>query len=188
MCRSSLVMLAMLVFAARAANATTYAPATFTDLVTRADVIFAGEVIDVQPFAVDTRDGTIIKTRVVFRVSDPLWGTTAALEVFEFLGGELNGSGMAVADMPTFAVGDRRVVFASRRRSINPIVGFRQGLLEIRRDSSGVDRIFTLDGLPLTQPENIGSAVRVSPQVEQPMRLADFRDRVLRALSLVRKP
>jgi len=171
------------------ATATTYPPVTFDELVARADVIFLGEVIDVRPFPLPTRDGTIIKTRVTFRVSDAIWGTTAALEVFDFFGGEWGGIGMAIADMPAFAVGDRRVVFAYRdSRTINPIVGFTQGLLQIVRDSSGVDRVLTSDGMPLDRPESIGAsraAVSAAPAV--PMRLTEFRSRISRALAEARR-
>lgn len=169
------------------ASATTYAPVTFNDLVTRADVIFIGEVIDVRAFPLGTREGPIIKTRVIFRVSDAIWGTSSVLEVFDFFGGEWGGIGMAIAEMPRFAVGDRRVVFARRERSINPIVGFTQGLLQISRDNGGVDRVFTLDGLLLARPESIGTerAVSVTPMVA--MRLSEFRDRISRALAEARR-
>jgi hypothetical protein len=183
-----MVALAVAVCCESPATATSYSPVTFNELVTRADVIFVGEVVDVRPFRLDTRDGPVIKTRVVFQVSDPLFGTTGALEIFEFLGGELGGVGMEVAGMPAFAVGDRRVVFARRERSINPIVGFTQGVLQIRRDGAGVDRVLTLDGLPLGQPESIGVArapLSVSPIV--PMRLSDLRDRISRGLVEARR-
>jgi len=186
--RSSLVALGAVVFGGVAAMATSYPDVTFDELVTRADVIFIGEVTDVRAFPLDTRDGTVIKTRVVFRVSDPLWGTTSLLEVFDFLGGEWGGIGMAVAEMPEFAVGDRRVVFARRDRSINPIVGFTQGLLQIRRDGAGVDRVFTLGGEPLGQVESMGiesSAVALTPV--SPMPLAAFRARVSRVLTETRR-
>lgn len=166
------------------ANATSYPPVSFAELVARADVIFVGEVVDVRPLPFTTREGTIIKTRVVFRVSDPLWGTSSALEVFDFFGGEWGGIGMAIAEMPTFAVGDHRVVFARREPSINPIVGFRQGLLQVRRDAAGVDRVLTLDGVPIEAPETIGGQRAGRPGVQAaPMRLADFRARVGRALA-----
>ncbi len=167
-----------------ALGATSYPPVSFNDLVSRADVIFVGDVVDVRPFLLTTRTGTIIKTRVVFRVSDPLFGTTSSVEVFDFLGGEVGDVGMAVAEMPTFAVGDRRIVFARRTRGINPIVGFRQGLLRIGRDGSGVDRVTTLEGVPVAQPQDIGIRAEgpVRPLVSA-MRLSDFRDRVARALA-----
>ena len=184
MFRLSVVAFAVVFFGHISAGATTYEPVTFDELVTRADVIFIGEVTDVRPFPLDTPDGTIIKTRVIFRVSDPIWGTTSLLEVFEFFGGEWGDIGMAIAGMPEFAVGDRRVVFASRDRSINPIVGFTQGLLQIRRDSGGVDRVFTLGGVPLGQPESIGAgATAASVTPISPMPLSAFRDRISRALA-----
>lgn len=189
MVRLRIAAFAVVLCAGASAGATTFPPVTFTDLVTRADVIFIGEVIDVRPFPLETRDGTIVKTRIIFRVSDPVWGTTSALEVFDFFGGEWGDVGMAIAGMPRFAVGDRRAVFARRERSINPIVGFTQGLLQIRRDSGGVDRVFTLDGLPLGRPESIGTrsfpGASVTPA--SAMRLSEFRDRISRGLAEARR-
>jgi hypothetical protein len=188
MLRTCAVVFALTLCCAIPASATTYLPVTFDELVTRADVIFVGEVVDVRPFALATRDGEIIKTRVTFSVTDPLFGTTGLVEVFEFLGGELNGVGMAVAEMPRFAIGDRRVMFASRERSINPIVGFTQGLLRVTRDASGVDRISTLEGAPLSAPESIGTripGVTLAPAAA--MRLSDLRDRITRALVAARR-
>src|SRR6266566_3466508 len=77
------------------AKATSYLPVTFEGLVKQADVIFIGEVVDVRPFTLRTRGNTIVKTRVTFSVSDPLYGTTSIVEVFDFLGGEAEGLGMA---------------------------------------------------------------------------------------------
>ena len=178
------ITISVLLVGGNAVRATSYLSVTFDELVTEADVIFVGEVTDVRPCPLDTRDGTIIKTRVIFRVSDPLWGTTNALEVFDFLGGEWGDIGMVVAEMPRFAVGDRRVVFARREQSINPIVGFTQGLLQISRDSSGVDRLFTLGGAPLGQPEQIGSRSSTDAAIPvAPMPLSTFRNRVTQALT-----
>jgi hypothetical protein len=175
--------LAVLVCTAAAVHATTYAPVTFDELVARAEMIFVGEVADVRPFALSTATGTVIKTRVVFRVQDPVFGTSAALEVLEFLGGEVGDVGMAVAGMPRFTVGDRRVVFARRERSINPIVGFTQGLLQVRRDVNGVDRVLTLDGLPVAGAQSFGARVPLLGAAPvAPMRLADFRTQVTTAL------
>lgn len=164
--------------------ATSYPPVTFDELVARADVIFVGEVIDVRPFALQTRDGTIIKTRVTFRVADPIFGTSGAVELLEFFGGELGGVGMAIAGMPRFAEGDRRIVFAHRERSINPIVGFSHGLLRIARGADGVDRVLAADGVPIAQTNNIGAtATRAEAAARQPMTAADLRTRIGAALA-----
>ena len=173
-------ILAIAVYVAMPVEATSYEPVTFDELVSKADVIFVGEVTDVRSFPLDTRDGTVINTRVNFRVVDPLWGTTSVVESFDFFGGEFGGVGMAIADMPTFTIGERLVMFAHRAQSINPVVGFTQGVLQVSRDTRGVDRLWTIDGLPLTRPESIGTQQVVTPLL--PMRLSDFRDRINRAL------
>ena len=181
---------ALMVFwlASAPVRATSYLAVTFDDLVKQADVIFVGGVVDVRSFALRTRSSTVIRTRVTFRVDYPVYGTTSIVEVFDFLGGEVDGIGMAVAGMPRFVVGDRRVVFAHRQGSINPIVGFTQGLLQVRRDATGVDRVLTLEGVPLTRTESIGSAPTPAPlTLSASMRLADFRDRVARAVAEAHK-
>jgi hypothetical protein len=164
-------------FAGTPVGATTYLPITFHELIAEADVIFIGDVVDVRPYTLRTQTGTLVKTRVTFRVNDALYGTNSIVEVLDFLGGEADGLGMAVEGMPKFAVGDRRVVFARRKGSINPIVGFTQGLLRIGRDNTGVDRVFTLDAL---------SGRREASQFPA-MALTDFRTRVVTALAEAHK-
>lgn len=169
--RRASVVLTVALGLTSSAGATTYLPVTFQELVTEADVIFVGDVVDLRPYVLRTRTGTIVKTRVTFRVADALYGTTSILEVFDFLGGEADGIGMAVEGMPKFAVGDRRVVFARRKPSLNPIVGFTQGLLRVQRDGNGVDRIVTAPA----------SSLRLQPQAST-MTLSDLRGRIVSAL------
>ena len=160
------------------AEAASYDAVTFNELVARADVIFVGDVMDVRPFTVSTPEGTLIKTRVTFMVRDPLWGTGSTLEIFEFLGGEIGNVGMKVPDMPTFSPGDRRVVFARRERSINPIVGFSQGLLRVSRDT-GVDAVQTSDGQPLARAEDIGRPRGARVRSMRPMALSALRSQIV---------
>ena len=164
----------------RSAEAASYEAVTFSELVARADVIFIGDVMDVRPFTVSTPEGgTLIKTRVTFVVRDPLWGTGSTLEIFEFLGGEVGNAGMKVPDMPTFGPGDRRVVFARRERSINPIVGFTQGLLRVSRDGSGLDAVQTSDGQPLARAEDIGRPRGARVRDMRPMALSALRSQIV---------
>ena len=159
MFRTLVLVCALAVAAGARLNATSFEPVTFDDLITQSDVIFVGDVVDVHPYVLQVRDRTIVKTRVTFRVDDPLYGTTSLLEVFDFLGGETPELGMAVAGMPTFAVGDRRVVFARRDRSINPIVGFTQGLMKVARDVNGIDRVTTLEGLSVARLSDLRARI-----------------------------
>ena len=159
MFRSLVLVCAFAAAVPAAVRATSFEPLTFNDLVTQADVIFVGDVVDVRPYTVQTRERTIVKTRVTFSVSDPLYGTSSIVEVFDFLGGETAELGMRVAGMPTFTVGDRRVVFARRDRSINPIVGFTQGLMKVTRDAGGIDRVLTIEGASVARLSDVRARV-----------------------------
>jgi len=173
--------------AAPSVEATTYLPVSFEGLVEQADVIFVGHVVDVHSYAMRVRNNTVIKTRVTFSVDDPVYGTRSLVEVLDFLGGEAGGLRMVVAGMPAFTVGDRRVVFARRRGSINPIVGFTQGLLQVRRDN-GVERVLTWQGMPLARTESLGTAaLQTSRAIDTAMPLSEFRTRVVRAVAAARK-
>ncbi len=160
-------------------SATSYLAVTFEDLLAKADMIFVGDVLDVRPFVVDYGKGPFIKTRVTFVVRDPLWGTSSTLEILEFAGGEIGDVGEGVADMPTFRPGDRRVVFARRDRSINPIVGFTQGLMRVTRDEAGLDVIQTSTGEPLARTEDIGRPRGTGVREFRPMTLSSFRARIV---------
>src|SRR5687767_1426849 len=108
MARFCLAALAAFIFGT-ALYATTYPPVSFDELVTRADVIFVGTVREVRPISVPTREGVVIKTRVIFDVSESMYGDAGTTQVMEFLGGELNDAGMQVAGMPKFFVGASHV-------------------------------------------------------------------------------
>ncbi len=178
--RACLLLVSVLALSAvERVTATSFEAVSFSDLLAKADMIFVGDVLDVRPFVVETRQGTAIKTRVTFVVRDPLWGTSSTLEILEFAGGEIGDVGESVAEMPTFRPGDRRVVFARRDRSINPIVGFTQGLMRITHDDAGLDVIQTSTGEPLARTEDIGRARGAGARESRPMTLSSFRARIV---------
>lgn len=179
--RACLLFICLLALGAMARlSATSYLAVSFDDLLAKADMIFVGDVLDVRPFVIDVGKGPIAKTRVTFVVRDPLWGTTSTLEILEFTGGVVGNVSESIAGMPTFAPGDRRVVFARRNdRSINPIVGFTQGLMRVTTDETGLDVIRTSTGEPLARTEDIGRARGASVRESRPMTLSAFRARVV---------
>lgn len=183
-----LAVFALLFCGVTAPYATTYESVTFEQMVQQADVIFLGEVIDVMPFEVRRDSGRSIKTRVTFRVVDPIHGARPNVEIFEFLGGTIGDVTMDVAEMPKFAAGDRRLLFARRERSINPIVGFTQGLMKVSRDARGVDRVLTHDGYPVGRTQALGRPQpRTSVTPIMPMTMSDFRARIVDALAAAGK-
>jgi len=187
--RGACVVLITLLLLPAIGRATTVEPISFDDMVKQAELIFVGDVVDVHPYTLQVRGRTIVKTRVTFRVDDPIYGTRSLVEVFDFLGGEAGGIGMAVEGMPKFSIGDRRVVFAHRNASINPIVGFTQGLLRVARDGTGVDRVLSPQGIAL-QRGNGATSMMLAPRIipdTSTMSLADFRGRIVASLAAANK-
>lgn len=175
-------LLTLLVGVPSTLHATSFAPVSFDDLVSKADVIFVGDVLDVRSFTERTATGDTIKTRVTFLVRDALWGTAGSMESFEFLGGVVGSKGLRVAEMPTFTPGDRRVVFAHRQPSINPIVGFTQGLLRVTADASGADAVQTNEGLPLGSTLDVGRPGAARLRSARPMPLSSLRAEIMTRL------
>src|SRR4026208_1434548 len=82
------------------ASSTPVMPPPFETLVSSANTIFVGEVMDVSSEWISTRDGRAIITKVTFKVEDVWKGASGAVTQLEFLGGTggemtMGGGGMA---------------------------------------------------------------------------------------------
>ena len=93
------------------ANSTTVIAPTFTELVSKANLIFVGQVASVRAIWETTPQGRAIITIVTFRVEDVWKGSVGAMTQLEFLGGTLDGMTLDVVGMPNFTVGQRDVLF-----------------------------------------------------------------------------
>lgn len=185
--RSIVAALLTLVVGA-AASATTYESFSFDQIVRRAEVIFVGDVVDVRSYEVSRNANRSFKTRVTFNVSDSIYRASTIAETFDFLGGTVGDETMEVAGMPQFARGDRRVVLAYRGESINPIVGFTQGLLSVSRDIRGADRVLAYDGYPIGSPQAFGpNRAKTSALPIVPMTVAEFRTAITTTLAAAGK-
>jgi hypothetical protein len=161
------------------ARSTTVIPPSFDSLVSSANTIFVGEVMDVRAEWLSTPQGRAIRTHVTFRVEDVWKGSAGAVTQLEFLGGTIGATTMEVVGMPAFREGQRSVLFVSSQvRAISPLVGFWHGRLRVERDPYGVDRIRTNDGRSLGHPAEI-STERPNYMVSvTPMRLSDLAQAV----------
>jgi len=179
--RLSLLTTLCLLAAAGVARSTTVIPPSFEALVSSANTIFVGEVMNVRAEWDTTPSGRAIITLVTFRVEEVWKGNLGAVTQLEFLGGEIGEIGMKVEGMPVFRLGQRDVLFVSNEvRTVSPLVGFMHGRMRVERDTvSGVDRVRTFDGRAL------GSVVQIGPQRAAPslasitpMRLSDLASAV----------
>ena len=161
------------------ARSTTVIPPTFESLVSSANTIFVGEVMDVRSEWIATRQGRAITTYVTFKVEDVWKGAVGAVTQLEFLGGTMGDTTMEVVGMPTFHEGQRSVLFVHGEvLSASPLVGFWHGRMRIETDPYGVDRVRTFDGQSLGSPSEVG-AQRANPMISiTPMRLMDLESAV----------
>jgi hypothetical protein len=161
------------------ASSTTVIPPSFDALVSRANTIFVGEVMDERAAWISTPQGRAIKTYVTFRVEDVWKGAAGVVTQLEFLGGTIGETTMEVVGMPTFRLGQRDVLFVSGARAVSPLVGFMHGRMRVERDHAGVDRVRTHDG------RSLGSTAQIGPQRRPdymlsitPMRLSELASAV----------
>jgi hypothetical protein len=172
--------------ASASARATTVIPPTFESLVSSANTIFVGEVMNVRAEWIATPQGRAIMTHVTFKVEDVWKGAAGAVTQLDFLGGTIGEMTMEVVGMPVFHDGQRSVLFVSgEAAAVSPLVGFFHGRLRIERDVNGVDRVRTYDGRSLGSPDQVGANKAGYMASITPMRLADLaasvRARVLAA-------
>ena len=152
-------LLLLLLAAVPLAHATTVVPPSFPELVAKADAIYRGRVTSVEARRVDRADGggQVIKTFVTFTVERVLKGGERAEVVLEFLGGTVGDETLSVSGMPTFAVGQREIVFV-RRNGVQfcPLVAMMHGRYHVKHDNAaGRDFVARDDGAPLTDVSDV---------------------------------
>ena len=183
-----LTLVCTVLFAA-GVGATTVIPPTFDELVSRAKLIFSGEVMNLQSaWEPRPNGGRAIVTFITFRVDDVWKGSVGAVTQLKFLGGTVDGMTIEVSDMPEFRLGQRDVLFVGDTvRVVSPLVGFMHGRVRIDRElATGVDRVRTFDGRSLGSPADIGGFRPPSFEPVTPMRLSDFKAAVVGRIAAAR--
>lgn len=187
--RFSLLTMVFTLAAAGVARSTTVIPPSFDALVSGANTIFVGEVMNIRADWDTTPQGRVIVTLVTFRVEDVWKGNVGAVTQLAFLGGEIGDLGMKVHGMPTFRMGQRDVLFVgAEARKISPLVGLRYGRMRVERDTaSRIDRVRTHDGQALGSLAQIGPQ-RAAPSLASitPMRLSELESAVRARLGAAR--
>ncbi|HYE88316.1 MAG TPA: hypothetical protein VEA16_18265 [Vicinamibacterales bacterium] len=128
---------------------TTVVPIGFDSLVSKAELIFVGKVVDRRSVYAGGRTRLIV-TDVTFDVLRVIKGAAGMQTRLTFLGGRVGAEGLVVTGMPQFEIGDRDVLFVGDRTASSPLVGFWQGRFRVRADSAtGRDVVYTHNGGPI---------------------------------------
>jgi hypothetical protein len=161
------------------ANATTVIPPNFDQLVSRAQIIFEGEVTNLQSQWIGEGDQHRIVTFVTFKVDETLKGDPGASYSIRMLGGTVDGRTMEVTDAPKFTVGDHDLLFVENNGSqFIPLVGIQHGRFRVQKDQAGRDTLLTGAGRPLTDVNQLGGNEDATAHTKAALSLNDFKSAI----------
>jgi hypothetical protein len=164
-------------------HATTVIPPTFDELVDQADVIFQGEVTNVQSQWVGEGAQRHIMSYVTFKVSDALKGSAGQNYTIRMLGGTVDGETMAVSDAPTFQVGDNDILFVQNNGTqFIPLVGIMHGRFHVRQNQVGQQVVTDNEDVPVRNLGRLGKPQAMQLPGEPDLSPADFKAAVKSAL------
>jgi hypothetical protein len=156
-------------------HATTVIPPSFDQLMTRAQVIFEGEVTGLRSQWIGEGSQHRIVTYVTFKVDDALKGDPGTTYSMRMLGGTVDDRTMEVSDAPKFKVGDHDVLFIENNGSqFIPLVGLQHGRFRVEKDASGRQTLLTGDGLPLADVNQLGGKEETLARSKAALSLDDF--------------
>ena len=135
--REALLFLGLaLLFHGGRVSATTVTAPNFDELVTESDVVFDGVVTAITASWAGTGSERHIESAVTFRVLDTLKGPAIASYVLNTAGGVIGNARMEIADGPTFALGERMILFVEKNGTqLIPLVGLMHGQYRIALDT-----------------------------------------------------
>jgi hypothetical protein len=161
------------------ATATTVIPPNFDELVSRAQVIFEGEVTGLQSQWIGEGAEHRIVTFVTFKVDDALKGNPGATYSIRMLGGTVDGQTMEVTDAPKFKFGDHDILFVENNGSqFIPLVGIQHGRFRVQKDQTGRDTLLTGEGQPLADVSQLGANEETVAKSKAALSLNDFKNTI----------
>lgn len=176
--RHLLVVLPLVAFAFTSRATTVIAP-DFDHLVSRAQVIFEGDVTSIQSQWMGEGAEHRIVTFVTFKVDDSLKGEIGSSYTIRMLGGTVDGKTMTVSDAPKFVIGDHDLLFVENNgRQFIPLVGIQHGRVRIQKDQSGSEVLMTGEDQPLADVNQFGVDEEKVAHSRRSLSLRDFKQTV----------
>jgi hypothetical protein len=179
----SLLLLLVAGLAVASVHATTVIPPTFDQLVSDAELIFEGTVMDVRSQWAGGGAERHIVTQVTFQIEDAIKGAPGKSYTLQMLGGTVDGETMEVAEAPRFKVGDRDILFVEHNGTqFIPLVGIMHGRFRVQADAGGRDVVAKNNGAFLADTAKLGQdedAATTGPALSA----ADFKAAIRQKLS-----
>lgn len=178
--RSLLSLVCVLVLLSGTAGATVLLPIEFRELVTSANVIVHGRVVDVRAEWVDGRRA--VETFVTIQADEYLKGNLGDHVTFKVPGGQLGRYRTVFVGAPIFTTDDEVVLFLKANGQSFPfIIGLTQGLFRVVDDGATGDRRVTPPPVLDRSGVESQSVVRGDP-ARKSVPVATFRQLVARVL------
>jgi len=179
----ALLLLLSAGLALASARATTVVPPTFDQLVTDAEFIFEGTVIDARSQWTGEGAERRIVTHVTFEIEDAIKGASGKNYTIQMLGGTVDGETIEVAEAPRFKVGDRDILFVEHNGAqFVPLVGIMHGRFHVQTDGEGRDVVAKDNGALLADASKLGQDEKAA--VTGPaLSAADFKSAIRQKLS-----
>lgn len=146
-----IAIVAVACLAADPSSATVVKPFTFDGLVQGAVLIIEGRVTQAE--ARQEEGSRFIWTDVTFEILDTMKGAWPSHEIrLPFLGGQIGDRALRVSDLQIPEVGETGVYFIANTdgRHTQPLLGWHQGHMVIKKDFDGEQRVFTPDRQSIT--------------------------------------
>lgn len=148
-------------------QATTVLQLSFPEVVEKAELIFEGQVSNVESVQTGPRS---IHTKVTFDVITVIKGNYSGTEIsLQFLGGEVDGRRLVVQGMQVPELGETGVFFVESLQEplIHPLVGWSQGHFLLEADRRGANRVLTAEHTPVTGLALVPAAEPVSETIAE---------------------
>jgi len=132
------------------ASASSVRALTLSEMMGRCEVVLEGRVREVQ--SREDPDTGAIHTYVTFEVLDVLYGRSPGPRLtLRFLGGRVGERALRVAGTSVPEMGERGIYFveSTRRRLVNPLLGWAQGRILLVPDAEGHVRVTSAAGAPI---------------------------------------
>lgn len=161
----SLSLLALVLALAAPATASTFLDMSQREMLQQSGAVIQGEVLEVRSFWNDER--TVILTEAMVEVREEIAGKADSTVVrVRTVGGVVGGYKIEAAGFPTFARGDRVVLFLDRgEQGVYEVVGYRLGQYRVTQNRDGVAlavptlehgvRLLTADGREARRPQTV---------------------------------